>query len=168
MQFFFQRWKEAILLFLFNPSNHFLLLPLLHNIPPSALRLTQQNPCHSTDELKHFFGLIWLEVHLLAPSLKLENYMDLNLSLLTFSHSTPPMGPTHMSWVGETQELQRSTWFSLWELSDTTTDHLPPWLGKTLQPNIEQLGRCVPWTWEKSQDDIDGNWKEEVSNEKSL
>ena len=65
--------------------------------PRSALRLTQQSPCHSTDELKGVLGLICLEVHLLAPSLKLESFMDLNSGHLTFSHCTPPMGLTHMS-----------------------------------------------------------------------
>ena len=108
--------------------------------PRSALRLTQQSPCHSTDELKGVLGLICLEVHLLAPSLKLESFMDLNSGHLTFSHCTPPMGLTQMSWVGEAQELQRSTWFSLWELLDTSADHLPCDRARHCNPAESSLG----------------------------
>lgn len=72
--------------------------------------------------------------------LKLESFMDLNSGHLTFSHCTPPMGLTHMSWVGEAQELQRSTWFSLWELLDTSADHLPCDRARHCNPAESSLG----------------------------
>ena len=109
-------------------------------------------------------------MHLLAPSLKLENYMDLNLGHLTFSPCTPPMVSLicpglekHRNVKGPPDSLCENFW-----IQAQTSCHHDRTRRIRLQSSREQLGSCGLSSWERSQDGVDGNWKEELSNEKSL